>query len=132
LNNTKDEFTKIMEECLSDGTFPFRSCGFSSYGEHITWHYKGFLNAKRTYLILKKHPEFKDIFFRLSDVEQFLKEHSSVWPNGKRTMQIRCCDGSRPRVFLIENLEIENKEISSMTDTQLGNIYFGLAKEGIC
>ena len=132
INNTKDEFTKIMEECLSDGTFPFRSCGFSSYGEHITWHYKGFLNAKRTYLILKKHPEFKDIFFRLSDVEQFLKEHSSVWPNGKRTMQIRCCDGSRPRVFLIENLEIENKEISSMTDTQLGNIYFGLAKEGIC
>jgi len=132
IENTKDEFTKIMEECLSDGTFPFRSCGFSSFGEHITWHYKGFLNTKRTYLILKKHPEFKDIFFRLSDVEQFLKEHSSVWPNGKRTMQIRCSDGSRPRVFLIENLEVENKEISEMSDTELGNIYFGLAREDIC
>ena len=132
IENTKDEFTKIMEECLSDGTFPFRSCGFSSYGEHITWHYKGFLNTKKTYLILKKHPEFKDIFFRLSDVEQFLKEHSSVWPNGKRTMQIRCSDGSRPRVFLIENLEVENKEISEMSDTELGNIYFGLAREDIC
>ena len=132
IENTKDEFTKIMEECLSDGTFPFRSCGFSSYGEHITWHYKGFLNTKKTYLILKKHPEFKDIFFRLSDVEQFLKEHSSVWPNSKRTMQIRCSDGSRPRVFLIENLEVENKEISEMSDTELGNIYFGLAREVIC
>src|SRR6056300_103297 len=132
IENTKDEFTKIMEECLSDGTFPFRSCGFSSFGEHITWHYKGFLNTKKTYLILKKHPEFKNIFFRLSDVKQFLKEHSSVWPNGKRTMQIRCSDGSRPRVFLIENLEVENKEISEMSDTELGNIYFGLAEEDIC
>ena len=47
-------------------------------------------------------------------------------------MQIRCCDGSRPRVFLIENLEIENKEISEMSDTELGNIYFGLAEEDIC
>ena len=62
-------------------------------------------------------------------VEQFLKDHSSVWPNGKRTMQIRCCDGSRPRVFLIENLEVDHKEVSEMSDTELGNIYLGLEKE---
>ena len=54
------------------------------------------------------------------------------WPNGQRTLQLRCPDGTRPRVYLLEDLETPNGFISEMTDKVLGELYYGRKTEDIC
>jgi len=132
--NTKDEFTRIMEECFEEKLFPFHTewifTSSNLRDEH--WFYNGFLNTRRTYFALKKHPDFKHIYFKLDDVERFLKDKSMLWPNGKKSLQLRCPDGTRPRVYLLEDLETHNGFISEMTDKVLGELYYGRKTEDIC
>jgi hypothetical protein len=131
--NTKDDFTKVMDECFADKTFPFCKGWTKRFNGELGeyWPYYGFLNTKRTFFALKKHEDFKNLFFKLDDVEFFLKEKSCKWPNGNQTFQLRCSNG-RPRVYLLEHLEHNNQLITDMTDKQLGQLYEGIKGEDIC
>ena len=132
--NTKDDFTKVMDECFADKTFPFCKGWTKKFNGELGeyWSYYGFLNTKKTFFALKKHEDFKNLFFKLDDVEFFLKEKSCKWPNGNQTFQLRCPNGSRPRVYLLEHLEHNNQVITDMTDKQLGQLYEGIKGEDIC
>ena len=123
--NTRDDFFKIMDECFADKSFPFSSGWTKKPSGELDeyWSYNGFLNTKRTFFALKAHRDFRNIFFKLEYVEEFLKEKSSKWPNGNLTFQIRCPSGARPRVFLLEHLQHNDKDITSMTDSELGYLY---------
>ncbi|WP_440634294.1 primase-helicase family protein [Candidatus Pelagibacter sp. HIMB1746] len=121
----KDDFVKVMDECFADKTFPFCSEWTKKYNGDLDeyWSYEGFLNTKKTFFALKKHQDFKNLYFNLESVESYLKDNCCKWPNGKLTVQLRCANGSRPRVYLMEHREHEGKLITDMTDRELGILY---------
>ena len=128
IDSNKGDFLQEMEARHEAMEFPF---GYhqeaTTYGmnreEKFTWHYRGMINKLQLRKMLKLHPDFKDIFFNLTEIDIVLKKISTKWHNGEWTKQIVLKNGKRIRVYCTHPLEFNGKYITEMTEGELGSLY---------
>ena len=73
--------------------------------------------------IVKNHPDFKDYYITLNELDVILKKISTKWPNGEWTKQIVLDNHKRIRVYCTHPLEFDGTYITEMTEGQLGSLY---------
>ena len=73
--------------------------------------------------MLKNHPDFKDYYITLNELDVILKKISTKWPNGEWTKQIVLDNHKRIRVYCTHPLEFDGTYITEMTEGQLGSLY---------
>ena len=97
-----------MDTAREERNFPFGNYVLvNNKHEHIgeRYIYKGIFNIKMLKRNLNAHPEFKinaKMYYGLDEVEDYVKSISTDWPNGDTTKQMELKDGTRPRVYLVE------------------------------
>ncbi len=67
----------------------------------FTWHYRGMINKLELRKMLKNHPDFKDYYITLNELDVILKKISTKWPNGEWTKQIVLDNHKRIRVIVL-------------------------------
>ena len=130
IESNKSDFKVYMDECFDNMEFPFNAGhemkdNFTSAMKYC-WNYHGMMNKLDLFKMLKKAEDFKDLYFTMADVERYLKDKCTKWPNGEYTMQIVLPSGKRPRVYLMHLMEqpqFDHKLQPDLTDGQLGKIY---------
>ena len=96
--------------------------------------FTGMVIAKELYHLLCNDIEFKKEYITLDLIIEWCKDKSTKWPNGEKTKQIiiKSYDTTRkPRAYLIKDRSIPlipqhpdmKKDISKMTDGELGKVY---------
>lgn len=125
-----DDFYRIMDNAFEERTFPFCRKVFSdtySSGLPSSWNYRGFVNLDNLETALKYDKKFHKVFFNNFMVQQWVRQNSILWPNGERTKKAQTRGGQRPRLWLIEDLEIleETKDRPSVKVTDLGDVKLG-------
>ena len=82
-----------------------------------------FVNKLELRKMLKNHPDFKDYYITLNELDVILKKISTKWPNGEWTKQIVLDNHKRIRVYCTHPLEFDGTYITEMTEGQLGSLY---------
>ena len=115
----KSEFEKLMDKTFEDLSFPFGN-QVSKEGVHYT--YKGLMHTLTLYKNLKASSLFKGTFFKIDNVEDYLKAKCIPWPNNKTTKQIITLSGAI-RVYLTHNWTLKEKHLREMTEGELGKLW---------
>jgi hypothetical protein len=128
IESNKSELLQELEARHEAMEFPF---GYHqeahTYGMNqeikFTWHYRGMINKLELRKMLKNHPDFKDYYITLNELDVILKKISTKWPNGEWTKQIVLDNHKRIRVYCTHPLEFDGTYITEMTEGQLGSLY---------
>ena len=114
IKDSMDDFEKKLTEALDEGVFPFRSKQFSN-GD--VYGYKGMIHRDDLDKALKQDKSFRGVYWDLLKIDEILDEITV------KKVQLRCPDGTRPRVYITNDLEVNGKKLSDMTDGELGKIF---------
>ena len=114
IKDSMDDFEKKLTEALDEGVFPFRSKQFSN-GD--VYGYKGMIHRDDLDKALKQDKSFRGVYWDLLKIDEILDEITV------KKVQLRCPDGTRPRVYITNDLEVDGKKLSDMTDGELGKIF---------
>jgi hypothetical protein len=73
---------------------------------------------------MKKSALFKDVYFTMADLENFLKEKCTKWPNGEITRQAKCSKtGKKKRLYLMHIRDKDGVYNADLTETALWDDY---------
>ena len=110
-----DDFEKKIWTAFDERRFPFQSKTWTS-GD--AWTYRGLINRDDVDSALKRDLSYRGTYWDLSKLDEILDEIHI------KKVQVRCSDGTRPRVHIIENETTkEGKKYTEMTQSELGAIY---------
>ena len=138
IENNKDDITALLSLAYENKEFPFadekQEVGFGPNVETVfEYIYRGVIHPLKLFQVLRKHPDYRGIYFTKADIETFIKEHSTVWPNGQLTKQAKSEDGKRLRLYCTHvethgtNADPEKLNID-LSETELYRLYtFGTA-----
>ena len=126
----KDDFYVMMEDAFENKEFPF-----DTHAEQITkdnflhWHYSGSIHKVDCFRAMKKSELFKNAYFTMADLEAFLKEKATKWPNGELTRQCKNSKtGKKKRLYLMHITEHEGKYNADLTETELWDYHYGTSE----
>ncbi len=72
---------------------------------------------------------FKHVYFTIADIEAFLKEKATNWPNGELTRQCKNSKtGQKKRLYLMHITEHQDKYNSDLTETELWDYHYGTSE----
>lgn len=122
IKNNRDDFQDLMDSCLDNIRFPFAN-QMSKEGVHYV--YKGLMNAHDLFEALKSSQKFSKTYFKLSNVEDYLKEKCTLWDEGnsKSTTKQIITSRGKIRAYLIHNWSQHGKNLIDMTEGELGKLY---------
>ena len=118
----KDDFYVMMEDAFDNEEFPFASHNeIKEYGDSLYWHYNGTIHKVDCFRAMKKSELFKNVYFTMADLENFLKEKATKWPNGELTKQAKNSkDGRKKRLYLMHIKEVRDGLYNSdLSETEL-------------
>ena len=92
--DSKDDFEKKISDAYETGAFPFRSKAFSN-GD--TWGYANLIHRDDLDSALKQDKSFRGTYRDLTKLDEFLDDVTI------EKKQVRCSDGSRPRIRIIKD-----------------------------
>ena len=106
----KDDFYVMMEEAFYNEEFPFAPyTEIRTFGESLWWNYTGTIHKVDCFRAMKDSVLFKNVYFTMSDLEAFLKEKATKWPNGELTRQAKNSKtGSKKRLYLMHIREVRD------------------------
>ena len=115
IKDSMDDFEKKIWTAFDERRFPFQSKTWTS---EDTWTYRGLINRDDVDSALKRDLSYRGTYWDLSKLDEILDEIHI------KKVQVRCSDGTRPRVHIIENETTkEGKKYTEMTQSELGAIY---------
>jgi len=115
IKDSMDDFEKKIWTAFDERRFPFQSKTWTS-GD--AWTYRGLINRDDVDSALKRDLSYRGTYWDLSKLDEILDEIHI------KKVQVRCSDGTRPRVHIIENETTkEGKKYTEMTQSELGAIY---------
>jgi len=115
IKDSMDDFEKKIWTAFDERRFPFQSKTWTS---EDTWTYRGLINRDDVDSALKRDLSYRGTYWDLSKLDEILDEIHI------KKVQVRCSDGTRPRVHIIENeITKEGKKYTEMTQSELGAIY---------
>lgn len=118
----KDDFYVMMEEAFYNEEFPFAPyTEIRTFGESLWWNYTGTIHKVDCFRAMKDSVLFKNVYFTMSDLEAFLKEKATKWPNGELTRQAKNSKtGSKKRLYLMHIREVRDGLYNSdLSETEL-------------
>ena len=95
IETNKDDFYTMMEEAFENEEFPFdnyretKTIGMNNE-TIVEYSYNGYIHKIDCFRTMKKSELFKNVYFTMADLENFLKEKCTKWPNGEITRQAKC------------------------------------------
>ena len=104
IEQNKDDITAILADRYDNREFPFgdyqetRGTGENQEIE-IDYKYFGLSHPVDMYIVMKRAKEFKGTYFTRMDIEIFIKEKATKFPNGEFTKQAKGPDGKRKRLY---------------------------------
>lgn len=142
IENNKDDIEALLSLAYENEEFPFGNYKkVSAEGtpyESVVFDYKynGLIHPLKLWQILRKHEDYKGVFFNKMDIEKFIKERAIVWPNGQLTRQAKSRTGKKLRLYILHAKEFisgrlgteDYKEMYNldMTETELYDCYHNL------
>jgi len=129
----KDDFYVMMEDAFDNEEFPFASHNeVIGRDDFLHWRYTGTIHKVDCFRAMKKSELFKNVYFTMADLENFLKEKATKWPNGELTKQAKNSkDGRKKRLYLMHIKEVRDGLYNSdLSETELWASHFN--KEDIC
>jgi len=118
----KDDFYVMMEDAFDNEEFPFASHNeIKEYGDSLYWHYNGTIHKVDCFRAMKKSELFKNVYFTMADLENFLKEKATKWPNGELTKQAKNSKTNRKkRLYLMHIKEVRDGLFNNdLSETEL-------------
>ena len=128
INSNKGDFIQEMEARFENEEFPFGDHQeYKGYGLnkelHIDYYYNGMISSLDLKKLLKKSEEFKDVYFQLNDIVNFLKSHNTKWENGDETRQAVLPNGRKKRVYNMHPVCVDGSYLVDKTEGELGELY---------
>jgi len=115
IKDSMDDFEKKIWTAFDERRFPFQS---KTWTTEDTWAYQGLLNRTDLDSALKRELSYKGTYWDLSKLDEILDEIHI------KKVQVRCSDGTRPRVHIIEDVTTKDgKKYTEMSQSELGAIY---------
>jgi hypothetical protein len=118
----KDDFYVMMEDAFDNEEFPFAPHNeIKEFSDSLYWHYNGTIHKVDCFRAMKKSELFKNVYFTMADLENFLKEKATKWPNGELTKQAKNSkDGRKKRLYLMHIKEVRDGLYNSdLSETEL-------------
>jgi hypothetical protein len=129
----KDDFSVMMEDAFDNEEFPFAPHNEAiGKDDFLNWPYSGTIHKVDCFRAMKKSELYKNVYFTMADLENFLKEKATKWPNGELTKQAKDIKGGRKkRLYLLHIREVRDGLYNSdLSETELWASHFN--KEDIC
>jgi hypothetical protein len=129
----KDDFNVMMEDAFDNEEFPFAPHNEAiGKDDFLNWPYSGTIHKVDCFRAMKKSELYKNVYFTMADLENFLKEKATKWPNGELTKQAKDIKGGRKkRLYLLHIREVRDGLYNSdLSETELWASHFN--KEDIC
>ena len=118
----KDDFYVMMEDAFDNEEFPFAPHNeIKEFSDSLYWDYNGTIHKVDCFRAMKKSELFKNVYFTMADLENFLKEKATKWPNGELTKQAKNSkDGRKKRLYLMHIKEVRDGLYNSdLSETEL-------------
>ena len=129
IETNKDDFYTMMEEAFENEEFPFdnyretKTIGMNNE-TIVEYSYNGYIHKIDCFRTMKKSALFKDVYFTMADLENFLKEKCTKWPNGEITRQAKCSKtGKKKRLYLMHIRDKDGVYNADLTETALWDDY---------
>ena len=115
IKDSMDDFEKKIWTSFDERRFPFQSKTWTTKDE---WTYQGLINRDDIDSALKRELSYRGTYWDLSKLDEILDEIHI------KKVQVRCSDGTRPRVHIIEDVTTKDgKKYTEMSQSELGAIY---------
>ena len=115
IKDSMDDFEKKIWTSFDERRFPFQS---KTWTTEDTWAYQGLINRDDLDSALKRELSYRGTYWDLSKLDEILDEIHI------KKVQVRCSDGTRPRVHIIEDVTTKDgKKYTEMSQSELGAIY---------
>ena len=115
IKDSMDDFEKKIWTSFDERRFPFQS---KTWTTEDTWAYQGLLNRTDLDSALKRELSYRGTYWDLSKLDEILDEIHI------KKVQVRCSDGTRPQVHIIEDMTTKDgKKYTEMSQSELGAIY---------
>ena len=129
IETNKDDFYTMMEEAFENEEFPFdnyretKTIGMNNE-TIVEYSYNGYIHKIDCFRTMKKSELFKNVYFTMADLENFLKEKCTKWPNGEITRQAKCSKtGKKKRLYLMHIRDKDGVYNADLTETALWDDY---------